>query len=240
MQFSDTDTKQGILQDIEMTVFGNYGDITSNTSRLQQFTAYCNRACDQITSLIMSADSRWQWDDSNNTDLPIGTTALVADQQDYTFDTDHLKITRVELKNEDGDWQLLIPIDQVDIFNTSLTDWLNTAGQPKYYDKIGTSIFLYPKPDYAQAASLKVYFQRAHGYFVTTDSTKTPGFTSIYHRLVAFMASYDYAKAKSLTVEKSIKADMDEMKQSLEDFFAMRSKDEKIQLSSKNRNFNFK
>jgi len=240
MQFSDTTNKTGIIQDVETLVFGNYGDVTNNTSRLQQITAYCNRACDQITSLILEADYRWQWDDSNNTDLPIGTTALVADQQDYSFDTEHIKITRVELKDGTGAWKLLNPIDQVDIFNQSLTDFLNSAGTPLYYDKIGTSIFLYPKPSYSQAASLKVYFQRAHNYFATTDTTKTPGFPSIFHRLVPLMAAYDYALSNSLAVRDVLSVEVAKMSQSLQDFFTMRGKDEKVQLSAKTRNFNFR
>lgn len=238
MQFSDTTNKQGILQDCETLVFGgNYGDITGNSNRLKRFTAAANRACDVVTSWIMESDHRWQWDDSNNTDLPIGTHALTTDQQDYSFDTEHLRVTRVEIKDTTGAWKLLIPIDQTDIYNQSLTNFKNASGTPEYYDKLGSSIFLYPKPSYTQADSLKVYFQRAHNYFVSTDDTKTPGFPSIFHRLISLLASYDYAIANNLKVAGGIGLEVEKMKESLQEFFAARSRDEHIRLTTRKTNY---
>lgn len=237
MDFNDTTNKTGLLQDCEMTVFGNYGDITGNTSRLQQFTARINRACDQITSWILESDYRWQWDDTNNTTLPIGTRSLVADQQDYSFETEHIRVTRVELKDETGAWKLLQPIDQADVYNQSLTDLLSASGLPQYYDKIANSIFLYPKPSYSQASSLKVYFQRNHTYFTTSDTTKKPGFASTFHRLASLLASLDYAIAKNLKIQNSLRLEVSNMKESLQDFLAMRGKDDKVRLQARIYNF---
>lgn len=237
MQFNDTTNNLGIIQDIEQTLFGRFGAITGNTELFQQFVARSNRACDEITSLILEADYRWQFDDSNSTDLPIGTTALVADQQDYSFDTSHIRVTRVELKNENGDWVELTPIDQTDIYDTSLTDFLKTSGIPRYYDKLGTSVFLYPKPSYSQAASLKVYFQRQHAYFSISDTTKTPGFPVIYHRLIPLMASYDHAMVNSLDIRDALAVEVVKMKEALQDFIAGRSRDEHITLKVRQGNF---
>ena len=80
LQFSDTSaTKGGLIQECESQVFGDnsYGRISNDASLLATFTRYINEALNRVASLIMTADGRWQWDDTNTTDYPIGTTDLV-------------------------------------------------------------------------------------------------------------------------------------------------------------------
>lgn len=188
-------------------------------------TASANTALERVTSLIIKTDGRWQFDDTNQTDLPIATTALVANQQDYALATTHLEITRVEIKDQSGNWYLLKPIDQNDI-KTSLTDFLKTASTPTYYDKLGNSIFLYPTPNYAQTASLKVYFTRAPSLFTVSDTTKEPGFQSIYHDLIPLWISYDYALANGLPNANQLMVEIARKEEELISGYSRRSKDE--------------
>lgn len=248
IQFSDTTTKNGLIQVCEDEVFGNYGDISGNTDRLYQFTRLLNEGLNRVTSLILKANGRWQWDDSNNTDLPIGTTDLVttagSEQQDYSFNVSHLKVLGVEVLNADGDWVNLIPIDQLDITNSenSVTDFLKTPGMPQYYDKLGASIFLYPKPlasAVTDSGGLKVRFQRPPSYFVYTDTTKVPGFNSLHHNLVALIASRDYALSKSLKVARGLAERVQIGEESLSEDYTLRNADEKIRITSNGRRYNF-
>ncbi len=187
-----------------------------------------NNAFDRVVSLIHASDGRWEWDDSNNTDLPIATTALVANQQDYTLSTDHLQITRVEYKDNAAspNWHLLMPIDQADIYNQSLTDYLKTASNPVYYDKIGNSVFLYPMPSFSQSASLKVYFKRGPNYFTTSDTTKAPGFNTLYHDLLALWPSYNYALANDKSNGNALLAQINLKEDALREEYALRSKED--------------
>lgn len=248
MVFNDTSTKAGLIQECEDLVFGNYGDISSNSDRLYQFTRLLNEGLNRVTSLILKSDGRWQFDDSNNTDLPIGTADLVttagSEQQDYELAVTHLKILGVEVKNADGNWVNLIPLDQLDISNSgnSVTDFLKTPGMPLYYDKIGRSVFLYPKPlasAVTSTAGLKVRFQRPPSYFVYTDTAKAPGFNSLYHRLVALIASRDYAITKILSSAKGISELVAQGEEELIENYTLRNKDEKISITSKGRRDNF-
>ena len=111
--YSETSTNSGLLQDCEFTLFGDngFGEITNNTNRLQAFTNLLNRALDKVTNLIMSCDGRWQYDSTNYTDLPIGRTDLIDQQQDYGLSATHLKVLRVEVLDADGKWQKLEPFD---------------------------------------------------------------------------------------------------------------------------------
>ena len=215
MQFNDTVGGQGLVQDAYFKV-----GLDSTTGPTSYAIADCvrnaNNALDVAVALIITADGRWQFDDSNYTDLPIGVTDLdpnSTNQQDYQFDTNWLDITRVEILDPLGNWRLLKPFDQDDLKrgtyrssyepdlipgDISLTDYLKTPGQPILYDKIGNSIFLYPKPNYSQKASLKVYFQRKMQYFQVTDTTAIPGFMANLSEYISTCMAYEYACVKQL------------------------------------------
>ena len=211
MEFNDISSeKSGLLQECEFVLFGDngFGQITSNTNRLAGFTALLNRALDKVTVLIMSSDGRWQYDSTNYTDLPIGTTDLIDGQQVYTLSVSHLKLLRVEVKNQENKYIKLDPIDINDIDEQGMTEFMNSEGTPKYYDIQSDVLFLYPKPQTGYVTfdeGLKVYFQRASSYFSITDTTKTPGFASIFHRLVARWACYDYALSRQLPIANNIR-----------------------------------
>lgn len=194
-----------------------------------------NNAYERVASLIMKYDGVWQWDDNNQSDLPIATTTLTANQQDYTLTTDHLAIARVEVKDENGDWRIIRPIDYSDVDEQAMSEYYETAGDPVFYDKIGASIFLYPKPDYTQSASLKIYFQRGPALFTSAEvstGTKVPGFNSLYHDLIPLWASYNYAIANGLSNAPALFAEIQRKEDALEADYARRSKDREMVLTS--------
>lgn len=185
-----------------------------------------NNAYERVTSLILQADSRWQFDDLNNTDLPIATTALAANQQDYSLAVDFLVITRLECLDQNGNWVLLLPFDQKDLYSQAMTEFLKAPGLPKFYDKLGNSVFLYPTPNYSQAASLKFYFKRGPSYFVSGDTTKKPGFNALYHDLIPLWISYDYAVANGLKNTNQIFSAIQAKELALQEDYNLRDKDE--------------
>lgn len=192
-----------------------------------------NNAMERIVSLINSADGRWQFDDANNTDIPIATTDLVANQQDYSLTTSHLEITRAEIKDSNGNWNKLQPIDQSDVYNQSLTDFMKTAGLPIYYDKLGNSLFLYPKPNYSQTASLKLFFERGPNNFVSNDTTKIPGFNSLFHDLIPLWVAYNFALANGKANATSLMTEIQQRELALQEYYALRAHDEPIRLKAR-------
>lgn len=212
---------------------------TNGTSDFPDATlvAEANNALERIVALINSADGRWQFDDTNNTDLPIATTDIVTNQQDYSLATSHLEITRAEIQDSSGNWSKLMPIDQADIYNQSLTDFLKTAGTPIYYDKIGNSVFLYPKPNYSQAASLKLYFERGPSYFATTDTTKTPGFNTLFHDLIPLWVAYNFAIANGKQNAQGLMQEITMREDAMTEYYALRSHDDPIQLRARPRSY---
>lgn len=187
-----------------------------------------NRSLDKAVSKILSCDGRWQFDDSNNTDLPIGSTNLVSGQQDYTLAVSHLDIIKVLVKDSAGNLRVIDPFDETDAYAERFLNETTTAevGIPNWYDKKGSSIFLYPTPNYNSTSGLVVHFQRGPSYFAYTDTTKTPGFASIFHRYVSLDASLDYAVSKSLPQIKSLSELLQDMEAQMTEFFSKRSRDE--------------
>lgn len=193
-----------------------------------------NTAYEDIVVDILDADGRWQWDDTNRTDFPIGTTNLVSSQQDYAFDTTHLKIIGVSVMDKNGSFYKLQPIDSADIGDTDRAAFMSTAGKPQYYDKLGNSVFLYPKPDNGVSVTLtsglKVYFQRTADLFTAgqvTTGTKVPGFASPFHMLIAYMSALPYAQSYKKDRVPMIIEYIRTKRAELKKFYSKRDKEER-------------
>ena len=229
MQFNDTVTKTGILQDIEESLFGDdgYGSITNDSNRLYQFTNKSNRALDRFCFVAMTADGRWQWDDTNYSTMSIATTNLVANQRDYTFALDHLAIEKVLIKDESGMWKVINPIDQNDQDEGVYLENNNRIGTPTRYDKRGDTLFLDVTPDFSVTGGIKIYFKRGPDYFEYTDTTKVPGIPSIFHGYIPLHVKTAYAIDKTMPQAKNLYELLQEYEKSIKLHYATRQIDDK-------------
>jgi hypothetical protein len=198
-----------------------------------------NIASSRVQTLIFQADGRWEWDDSNNTDFPTATTALVANQQDYTLSTAALSIERVEVLPNGGQYfYKLFPRSFEDpMWGASVTGIDSvTKGTPIKYDVSGESVFLYPIPNYSQAASLRLYFKRAGYVYLAADlttGTLTPGFASLWHDLLCYLVAYDYCVVNMPSLAPGYLQVIARKEASLLSFYATRQRDDGPRLSMK-------
>ena len=235
MVFSNSTTEAGIIEEIDFLL-----NLDSNTTYpIKDKTRSVNRYYNRVVSLIFQADGRFEFDDNNQTDLPIGTTALVANQQDYSISgATFLKILRVEVKNSNGDWTQLKQISLQDKKGTAMTEYRSTAGVPVEYDVLAQSVFLYPKPNYSASASLKIYYQRDVSLFVSTDTTKVPGFAAPFHNILSFGAALDYAIANNLTSRIPLfREEIAKLEQAIIEFYGNRDKDSKLRMTILNEDY---
>ena len=197
---------------------------------------FINIAYDRVVSLINRSDSKQQWDDGNETDLPSTTFALVSGQKDYSLATNHHTIDRVELLPNGGgatSWKLLTQIDRTDI-DISLPAYAGANGEPTEYDLVGTSIILYPAPNYAQNASVRIYFTRGGNLFTSaqvTTGTKEPGFVSNFHDLIPLWVSYDYAIVNLPKIAPGLLAEIQRKENELVEFYGGRNRDRRPRFS---------
>lgn len=205
--------------------------------------SYIQPATEYVVAKINKADNTWQWDDTNQSDLKIATATVTSGQKDYTLSTAHLSIDRVEIKDSSGNWTRLKQIDQQDLKggrSQALAAYQSTSGLPQEYDVAGSSIFLYPTPNYTQAASLKIYFTRGPLHFdYTTDTftdssgsvSSSPGFASLFHDLIPLKAAYDYCLMNIPELTGGYLAEILRIEKDLECFYGERNRDSRPRLS---------
>lgn len=248
LQFSDTTTKKGIIQEIESECGFNDGDISSNTTLLKKFTSKVNLAFDDFTKIAIQASGKYQFDDSNQTSYPIITANIVQGQRDYPFTTDSdgnliLDIYKVLILPSATAtlFQPLDPIDaQSDDWNTIQTNYTG-QGVPTAYDKTANGIFFDYIPSYSVANGIKIYINREASYFAYTDTTKKPGVPGILHRYFVVKGALDYARQKQLAsyeglVAEVLKYEGDEERGlvgSIARYYGKRAKDERSGITSK-------
>jgi hypothetical protein len=142
------------------------------------------------------------------------------------------------LLDNSGNAIQLQPFSQEDKRGTAMTEFSKTASTPQYYDLMGNSVFLYPKPSYGKALGLKIYFQRGASYFVSTDTTKTPGFNPMFHRILSYGVCYDYCLANSMTGRIAFfKNEIKELESSMATFYSNRHRDEKLTMRLQAENY---
>jgi len=230
MVYNDTATRLGLIQECEsLTGLGKLG-ISGDTDKLADFTRWINESYFKVTGAIIKTDGRWQWDDSNQTNQPVATTDLVSGQRDYgviaaapTSTQDWLEVDRVEMIDNAGNNVIIHPFDKRDI-KVSIDELYETDNIPQFYDFEGGSIKLYPSPNYDSSDGLKIWFKRAPLLFASTDTTKKPGFASIYHRILAYEASMSYLLTKDMGRWTSIKALADQMNLEIKKHYNKRDK----------------
>jgi len=226
MQFNDTTNKNGIIQLTEDYTDLGDGYISGDATRLKKFTAYANEVGDDLWFAIWSSMGSWQWDDSNQTNLPQATTDLVSGQSRYAMPTSALTIKRVEIKDENGSWLKIKPFIR-EKEKEAIGSLETHSGVPTGYFMINDTVQLYPKPNYASTGGLKLFFDRALVSFATSDTTKTPGIASPFHGLYPLGMAITWLKIKQPNSPSlaQYQRDYAEQKQALIDFYAKRWED---------------
>lgn len=226
--FSDTVNNLGIVQQVR-----SFMRVDANQWPTSRIVNSVNNYLDKVTGYAIGADRRFQWDDTNHTKLPIGTTNLVAGQSDYSFLTDEqgnsiLNLTRIDVLDSNGFWRELISRDMSLIYQ-AIDEDQRTASLPIYYDKIADNIIrLSPKPVASVTSGLKFYFQRTGSYFAADATTKSPGVPPLLHRGFVIAAAYDGALTLGLPNLQPLSVEFQKEEQKMIEYFTNRNTDDNL------------
>lgn len=244
LAYSDTSGKDGILQRIETKLGFPDADITGNTTKLARFTGMVNLALDKVFHIIFKAAGTAQFDDNNHTAYPVVKFNLVANQRDYSFTQDAdsnliLAFHKVAIlpSSSATRYEEIDPFSEVDDWNNDVITETTNAGVPSRYGKLATGLFLDPMPSYSATNGLKVYVDREASYFLTSDTTKKPGFAGLYHDYLVLAVCYDYALANTLKNRDVFKRDMLEMEKQITEHYSRREKDKRYVMTPKRINY---
>lgn len=202
-------------------------DADSTTWPITKFIRSANFALDAIVRKILTVNGRWQWADSNDTTLSTVTTALVSGQADYTLADSALIVRRVRVKDVNGTYRTLTPLDKRDLTD----DVIDGSGAPTGYDKNGRSIILHPTPNYGATAGVEVTVQVGSNYFAVSDTTKEPGIDSIFQRYISLYPARDYAMKYAKDKVSIIDVDIQRLDAEVKEFYATRDQDEAPQMT---------
>lgn len=243
MQFNDTSNLTGIIQQLEMNTKLGDGNISGNTVLLKQFTAKVNNWYSKATQVIITADGKWRWDDTNQTNSPTAYTSLVTDQTDYQMMSaapssgqDWLEVERVEIKNADGTWVKLKERNLRRVTG-SIEQERTESGTPTYYDFDGSSIYLDVKPNYDSSGGLKVWFSRNPLQFAYDDTTKRPGFNTIFQEYLVLGPQYDWEKINVVGNPEQTLRDIKEMEVAMRKFYGTRDQAEPVRIVREAKSF---
>lgn len=201
MVFSNTTTKAGIIQTVEFwTGLGDAG-ISGNSTLLSIITGRVNSAFDRLMPLLLSYCDKMRWDDYNNSDRPVATFNLVANQEDYkiTEDDNNLDILNIvgvhiyesSTATRYSELQRMTMDDPRALEAMSPTSTTTTA-TPTHFLEMGNVLYLFPEPSYSATNGIKIFFEREQSYFTSSDTTKEPGIPKPFHELLALYASHDW------------------------------------------------
>lgn len=225
--FSDSTNKTGITEQTRSIM-----RVDSTQWPTSNIVNSSNNWHDFVTGYAIGADRRFQWDDTNHTKLPEGTTPLVINQSDYSFLTDEqgntiITLLGISLLNSgSGKYEPLKMVDRNDVDYDPAT-YGTTSGTPTSYDKIADNIIrLDYLPPATIAAGLKFYFQRVGSYFNANDATKSPGVSPLLHRGYVIASAYDGAMTLGLSNVQILAAERELEKSKVREYFSKRNNDD--------------
>jgi hypothetical protein len=225
MVFSDSSLNQGIVQQVRSMM-----RVDSTQWPTAKIVASVNNYLDTVTGYAIGADRTFQWDDTNHTALPEGTTNIVSGQSDYSFLTDQqgntiLTLTGMSRLISGTSYEKLYPVDRNDT-NYDVSTFGVASGTPTCYDKIADNIIrLDVSPSASVTSGLKFHFQRTPSYFLASDTTKSPGVAPILHRGFVIAAAYDGALTLGLANLQALATEMQREEQKMVRYFADRGQD---------------
>jgi hypothetical protein len=221
MQFNLSSTGDDLC-----TLTNDFVNTNSVTYPLAKKARSANMTLKKIWFAIFNAYPGWEFDDRNNSDLPIATTPLVTGQQNYSLPSEAFTIrgVSIQVQNNTTTWQTLLPLTeelltQIGVSEASL---FTSNGTPIYYRPIGSVIKLYPSPNYSQTAALRVTFDRGISTFLPTDSTKQPGIDSEFHEMVAVGMALEYARINATSNFPLINQQWNEWEKRLSQLYSSR------------------
>lgn len=228
MVFSDTSGNTGLVQDVDF-ICG-----TDSTSYpLADKARNMNRHYYKAVIDALKASGRVQFDDHNFTTIPEYEFDLVNAQSQYSLPTNLLKLWALEIKDSNGNYRRLQPIDINDpAMKSTITDFMETDGLPAFYDLRGDSFYLYPAPATASVTTSsggKIYFSREIDSFTAADTTQEPTIAEPFHRLLSLGASYDWLVLNS-TQDKAdrVLQQYEQLRSEMREFYGDKNRDEQV------------
>lgn len=223
MVFSDSTTNQGLIQHMTFLL-----GIDVNAYPIQDRTRNINARYSMVWSMIFESYGGWQFIDDNTSDattgVPYTDTNLVSGTGLYALPSAALTVNGVEVLIN-SNWKRLKATTGEQLLDAGGDSIFPTNSVPDYYMVQGDVIRLLPVPNTSTTSGLRVYFDQGVSEFAYTDTTKTPGFASPFHPMLAVGAALDYAISRGVNKKADLQNLWNDYELRLRKFYSKRWKD---------------
>jgi hypothetical protein len=227
MQISGHATSQDIISDISFLLGGG---IDLNNFKIADRTRCVNERNRMVWQMIFESYGGWKFMDDAvsdaSTGVPYADQTITSGTGLYALPTGALVVNGVFAKlTSDGSWTKLTPLTEEEFMQMGGDGHFSSNGTTLYYMLQGDVIRLLPTPNFTTASGLRVFFDQDISAFATTDTTKVPGFASIFHRMLSIGAALDYALSHGMTDKVNyLSALWNDYEKRLRDFYSKRFK----------------
>lgn len=235
------------LADINAKITSLLGGVDTyaypNSDRLVDINIWYQK----VVSMILDAQDEVDYDDPNQTTLPIYKTSLTTNRnyglpaalnflkvKDLSVCYDGTNIYRASPFDIAGS---ILPVsDPTNVAAEAKIDANMSRTSPRYDWRFG-SIFLYPKPtqvDVDAGGYMMAEFYRGPVEFTLSDlttGTAVPGFDISFHAMLAYGPAFEYATAKSLPQLKAVAAGLADFEARLKRQYSSKQTDTRYQFT---------
>lgn len=226
MIFSDPTNRTGIIELLEDFTNTQSDSANSTSYSLARKTRDINNAYAHYVSLALKSCGIRQFQDTNQTNLPIDTLNLVSGQSLYDIKNDSLgnqilELHQLRIKDKNNQWKTL---EQIDRNSFDINQYQNILGTPETYDLIENKVILYPTPDYNSTGGIEIFVSTTPTYFTTADTTKKPGIPEFHHEYLPIRASYFWYSLNMPNIALIYEKEMLRMEKDITNHFSRRNK----------------
>ncbi len=220
----------------------------TTTYALADMARNANIGMEKVHTCILKATRRWPHDDLNNAGSTLldETINLASGTDKYAIVLTWMRIKRIRVKDSAGNWVTLDKVDRDQLSDTELAE----SGTPNKYFMLGNYVYPRPIPNYASTGGMQVEHLKGPSLFASTDTTKLPGFASLFHEIIAYFIALPYCETNDMEKRtdkllKKIGAEPDPhqnqpgfgMLKDIFDHYSMRDEDEPISLITRKEDY---
>lgn len=234
MQYQSEANGQDIIADITFLLGAN---LAANF-KINDRTRSVNEWQNIVWTWIFESYGGWQFMDdassgvtgnvtSGTNDVPYADQTITSGTPLLALPTGTLTVVGVQMKSvSGGTFSPLQPLTYEEFLDRGGDGAFPSTGVPSFYMLQGDILRLLPSPNFTLSAALRVVFDQAMVNFAVTDTTKVPGFASIFHRILSIGPSLDYAMVRGTpALVNQLTALKNDYQQRIKSFYSKRYKD---------------
>lgn len=200
---------------------------SSNSLTTEEAVRLLNFGLDRYSYIALTSDGRWQFDDTENTDVPRASATLSSGEISMPLNSTHLGIRFIEVTDSDGNKYRLSPFDRT--LEDGPTPKTTDTGQPSKYDYEAGVLYF---DRYSDASyTVTIHFNRSASHLTTANTTQVVGIPTIHTEYIVLFALHRLGFRTGNENRTQLRQELVELERSIQDDLSNRNEDTAERLS---------